>query len=114
MRWILVVTLLASLCQGCFVFDELQKGEEIMAQHSPKAREKPEAQEEASAARGSPGTGAKQQEGMLERLQLWWQKKREPAPPERDPADVVVRCQIGGSMQFTRKSDCTLRGGRAI
>ena len=54
-----------------------------------------------------------QEVGTLEGLKKWWKKKRQPAPPKRDPNDGIVRCQIGGTMQFTRKSDCMLRGGRA-
>ena len=114
MRWILLVTLLASLCQGCFVLEEIDKGQQIMDQHSPRAREKQVQQEEPSAGRSSARAGANREEGTLEALRKWWKKKREPAPPERDLDDVVVRCQIGGSMHFTRKSDCMLRGGRAI
>ena len=114
MRWILVVALLASLCQGCFVFDELDKGQQIMDQHSPRAREKAAKREEAAAAPRSARAGAKQEEGTLEGLKKWWKKKREPAPPKRDPDDVVVRCQIRGSLHFLRKSDCMLRGGRII
>ena len=113
MRWIPIVTLLASLCQGCFVLEEIDKGQQIMEQHSPRAREKrAQEEEEATASRSRPG--AQEEEGTLEALQKWWKKKREPAPPQRDPDDVVVNCLIGGRTQFTRKSDCTLRGGRAI
>ena len=111
MRWILVVALLASLCQGCFVLEELDKGQQIMDQHSPRAREKAAQQEEASAA---PRAGAKQEEGTLDGLKKWWKKKREPAPPKRDPDDGAVRCQIAGTTHFTRKSDCMLRGGRVL
>jgi hypothetical protein len=111
MRRILVVTLLASLCQGCFVLEEIDKGQQIMEQHSPRAREMKAQQEEADA---DPRAGAKQEGGALEGLKQWWKKKREPAPPKRDPDDVIVSCQIGGTMHFTRKSDCMLRGGRAI
>jgi len=114
MRWILVVALLASLCQGCFVFDELDKGQQIMDQHSPRAREKAAKREEAAAAPRSARAGAKQEEGTLEGLKKWWKKKREPAPPKRDPDDGVVRCQIGKTTHFTRKSDCMLRGGRVL
>jgi hypothetical protein len=114
MRRILVVMLLASLCQGCFVLEEIDKGHQIMEQHSPRAREKRAQEEEASARRSSARAGAGEQTGTLDELQEWWKKKREPAPPERDPEDVVVRCQVGGSVQFARKFDCMLRGGRPL
>lgn len=114
MRWILVVALLASLCQGCFVLDEIDKGQRLMEQHSPRAREQAAKREEAAAAPRSARAGAKQEEGTLEGLKKWWKKKREPAPPKRDPDDGAVRCQIGRTTHFTRKSDCMLRGGRVI
>jgi len=114
MRWILIVALVASLCQGCFVLEEIDKGQELMDQHSPAAREQAAKREEASQAPSSARAGAKQEESTFDRLKKWWQKKREPAPPKRDPDDVVVRCQIDGTMHFTRKSDCMLRGGRTI
>jgi hypothetical protein len=44
-------------------------------------------------------------------VQEWWKSVREPSAPQRDPEDVPVRCDIDGRMQFTRKSDCSLRGG---
>ena len=114
MRWVLVVTLLASLCQGCFVLEEIDKGQQIMEQHSPRAREKQAQQEEARTGRGSASASAQPQEGTLEGLQKWWEKKSAPAPPERDPDDVVVRCKIGGSVHFARKFDCMLQGGRVL
>jgi hypothetical protein len=111
MRRTLIVALLAGLCHGCFVLEEIDKGQQLMEQHSPRARELKAQQEQAEA---PPRTSAKQEAGTLEKLKQWWKKKREPAPPERDPSDVVVRCQIGGTTLFTRKSDCMLRGGEAI
>lgn len=114
MKRILLIALLASLCQGCFVFDELDKSEQIVDHYSPAARKKAAQQEEAREASRSAHAGTKQEEGILEGLKKWWAKKREPAPARRDPKDVVVRCQIGGSTNFTRKSDCVLRGGRII
>ena len=112
MRWILLIALLASLCQGCFVLDEIDKGQQLMDQHSPGARKQAAKRKEAEEAPRSARAGAKQEEGTLDGLKKWWKKKREPAPPKRDPDDGVVRCQIGRTTQFTRKSDCTLRGGR--
>jgi len=114
MRRILVVALLASLCQACFVLDELDKGQQLMNQHSPRAREEAAQREEADAAPRTARAGAKQEEGTLEGLKKWWQKKREPAPAKRDPDDDVVSCRIAGTTHFTRKSDCMLRGGRVI
>jgi hypothetical protein len=114
MRRILLVALLASLCQGCFVLEEIDKGHQLMDQHSPRAREKAAQEKEAREAPRSARAGAKQEEGTLEGLKEWWKKKREPAPPQREPDDVVTRCRIGGTVHFVRKSDCMLRGGQVI
>ena len=94
------------------MLDEIDKGQELMDQHSPRAREQAAKREEASATPRS--ASAKQEEGTLDGLKKWWKKKREPAPPKRDPDDGAVRCQIGRTTHFTRKSDCMLRGGRVI
>ena len=96
------------------MLEEIDKGQQIMEQHSPRASEKRAQQEAAGAGPRTARAGAKQEEGTLEGLKKWWQKKREPAPAKRDPDDVIVRCQIAGTTHFTRKSDCMLRGGRVI
>lgn len=110
-------TLLASLLllgsTGCFVFDELEKGQEIMDAHTPKERR--EAEEAAAAAADAPDA----EEGggvaaMLDRAKDWWRDTTEPAPVERAPEDVAVRCELAGGMQFMRKSDCLVRGGRVL
>ena len=92
------------------MLDEIDKGQQLMDQHSPRAREQAAEREKADAAPRS--AGAKQEEGTLDALKKWWKKKSEPAPPKRDPDDGAVRCQIGKTTHFTRKSDCILRGGR--
>ena len=109
----LPVLLIALACQGCFVFDELDKGQQIMEQHSPKEIDEEEAAPAARpqrAARPEPGVFA----GMLEKAQGWWQSAREPAAAERAADDTVVRCELGERTQFTRKSDCQVRGGRIL
>ena len=112
MHRILAVMVAAWACQGCFVFDEIDKGIELIEQHSPKPRSAasaPTGSEQASrAAKG------KEEPGLFARLEKWWEERSKPKPPQRDPSDVVVRCEIAGAVHFTRKSDCRIRGGTAI
>jgi hypothetical protein len=103
----LLVVFAAALCWGCFVFDELDQGRELMEQLGPgQAKQTPEADApNPRAARAEPGA--------LERVQAWWDDFRTPDPVGPDPNDRIVRCAVGGSAQFMRESDCELRGGRA-
>jgi len=113
MRRVLAIAAVAWACQGCFVFDEIDKGRELMEQHSPK-----KSSDESDAAGGTQtasAAGSGDEAGFVERLRGWWSSRNEPAPPKRDPNDVVVRCQLGsGGAQFMRRTDCKLRGGRVI
>ena len=111
MRRILAVIVVAWACQGCFVFDEIDKGMEIMEQHSPK---RGAASTPSEPKPGSRASKEKQDLGLLARLQKGWEDWNKPKPVQRDPSDVVVRCEIAGAMHFTRKSDCRIRGGTAI
>ena len=100
------------LCQGCFVFDELDKGKALMEQHSPRA-----STDKAESGRTRAGRETEGEEGFFVlvsgRARNWWAEFNEPAAPKRDPDDVVVRCEVRGGLQFMRKSDCELRSGRA-
>lgn len=109
--------LAAFFLSGCFVIDEIQKGNDLIERHSAGWRkekeqrmekEKKEA-EEAAASSGSPLPGWSETKG---KAQKWWQAalKEEAAP--MDPNNTVTSCEIGGQVQFLRKSDCALRGGR--
>jgi hypothetical protein len=107
----ILILLIVCLTQGCFVFDELDKGEAIMNAH----RAKPAAE----AAKPAPISRAAEPEpGLLadlgETVQGWWTAATEEAAPQRDPADIPVRCEIDGRMLYTRKSDCHLRGGKIL
>ena len=115
MRQLLCIALVGTLCQGCFVFDELDKGEEIMRQHRPKNIDEVEAEP-------APTTRPKRKDdaGMLAfakglpgRALGWWEELQEPDPEDR-PVDEVVRCELPERIQFTRKSDCIVRGGRVL
>ncbi len=110
-RWLLPI-LIAFATSGCFVFDELEKGQEIMDAHSPnrQAEEAEAPAPEPRARRGAKDEGVVA--GLLASAKGWWQDTTEPKPMERDPDDVPVSCELGGSTQFMRKSDCLVRGGR--
>ena len=102
---------LICLLQGCFVFEEIDKGRALMEAHSPKELEdiKPAPR---------PGRQPKEEPGWFasttETVTAWWEKASQPAAPERDPEDVPVACEIKGSAQYMRASDCRLRGGRIL
>lgn len=107
----LLSTLLASLSlSGCFVFDEIQRGIDLMDEHAPIARAKEATHAEAQ---GSP-----ESESMLPhyRAQLakWWNSALEEESPARDPNDGIVRCVVHDKLSFTRESDCAIRGGRIL
>lgn len=111
MHRILAVIIAAWACQGCFVFDEIDKGMEIMEQHSPK---RGKVSPPTGSKQGSRASKEKEELGLVARVQKAWKDWTKPKPPQRDPSDVVVRCEIAGAMHFTRKSDCRIRGGTAI
>jgi hypothetical protein len=106
---------LALATPGCFVFDELDAGREIMDQHSPKARPQP-AQGAAQAA--APSGDAKEEPGLLASVQDWWAKRKvqreAAARPGPDPTDVPVSCRTKRRTQFMRRSECLLRGGEIL
>jgi len=104
---LLIPILVALLCSGCFVFDEIEKGQEIMKAHDGKPDEPVESKKGGSDSKGPPMT-------PRERLAEYYAKQRaNAAPPTEsvDPADDVGSCRIGKSVKFMRRSDCKLRGG---
>ena len=110
---LLLCLLIPLLCGGCFVFDEINKGQELMEQHSPK-----DIDEEPPPAAASSSRRPKEEPnllvGLLDSAKAWWKAETAPKPVERDPDDIVVRCDLGDRMQFTRKSDCQVRGGTIL
>ena len=101
------IVLSAALCWGCFVFDELDHGEELMEQLGPGKGTAQQAAPESAPGAGSDGPG------VLERLGAWWDEATASEPAEPDPDDRIVACWLDGSTQFMRESDCQLRGGSA-
>jgi hypothetical protein len=97
----------ALLCSGCFVWDEIEAGQAIMEAHSPNTDAKQEAAADLGGGNDSP-------KSARQRLAEHYAKQRAKAPAatkNRDPAAEVGRCRIGSTTQFTRRSDCRLRGG---
>jgi len=97
-----------ALATGCFVFDEIDKGQEIMKKHgghaahpAPAAADAPEAEDAEDEA-----------PGLLARVQAFWEESRREAEPERSPDDGIITCELGDDTTFTYESDCLSRGGQ--
>jgi hypothetical protein len=106
----LLLPLLASLAlSGCFVFDEIQRGIDLMDEHSAASAKKPKKPEPASA----PASESSLPE-LKNQLAQWWNNALEEEPPLSDPSDGIVRCDVRGTVSFTRKSECAVRGGRVM
>ena len=102
----LALLALLGLAPGCFVFDEIDKGQELMKQHRPPAAEPASAEQ----------TGAAQDEdegpGLIARLRAFWDEKTAPREPERSADDSIVTCELSDGSTLTYESDCLSRGGR--
>jgi hypothetical protein len=121
---IAVALLAAVLASGCFAFEEIDSGQEIMDQHFSKGTR-------GKGAAGAPAAPEEKPEdaGILARVRGWWDAKQaqgggkagkpgnqpvaDSGPPPH-PDDVLVRCKVGSTTQFMRKFDCQLRGGRPV
>jgi hypothetical protein len=117
----LAAILLSSLwLSGCFIFEEIRKGDALIEQHSSGWREKKKSmqQAETEAAKAEAETQTLQTQntgpGVQDKLSDWWRETVEEGPVKTDSSDKIISCQIGGKFQFLRESDCQLRRGRAI
>ncbi len=115
----LAAILLSSLwLSGCFVADEIRKGDALIEQHSVGWRKKQERtkQAEEEAAKAEAETQNHQARnagpGVKTKLSEWWRETVEEEPVKADPSDKIVSCTIGGKLQFLRKSDCEIRRGK--
>lgn len=107
----LLLPLLASLAlSGCFVFDEIQKGIDLMDEHSAADSSEKTKQAEAE---NTPETESKLPE-LQAKLAKWWSSALEEEPPPPGADNGIVRCDVHGKVSFTRASDCTIRGGRLV
>jgi hypothetical protein len=96
------------LSTGCFVFDEIDKGQAIMKQHSGRHPEREHAESDAAEAEEAADEGP----GLLARVKAYWDEKRSPSEPERSDDDHIVTCELGDDTTLTYHSDCLSRGGR--
>jgi hypothetical protein len=94
-------------CTGCFVFDEIDSGREIMKKHSGRGPKGAAKVEEAE-------PEADEGPGLLARVQNFFAERREPSAPQRDPDDQIVSCELEDAVTFTYASDCLSRGGSVL
>lgn len=114
MRRLVPLTLVLWLCSGCFVLDEIDSGAEIMDQHASNERRAADAEKKAKTAEEEEGSLLADLQGQVASLGGWLEEATEKAPPERDPSDTPVLCEVAGRTHYLRKSDCSVRGGRAL
>ena len=96
---------------GCFVFDEIDAGMEIMESHSPEANKKKAGVDTPAAA----ATDGEQPPTYQELVHGWWKdaKSINVSPDERRASDdPMVPCAHAGRTVYTKHSDCVARGGR--
>lgn len=100
---------------GCFVLDEIDKGQEILEHHSrapKKGTAEPGAAKKDGAGGGLTFAGLKERGAdVFSDLSGRVEEALKKAP---DPANVVVSCRIEGRVEYSRKFDCQSRGGRVI
>ena len=100
------VAVLLSTCvllSGCFVFDELDKGNKILDENfSGKPVEQAPAQKAPAGAAGAAGAA-------------WWAKAKTLSGPVSDEGgkNPAVACTVGKTTKFMRKTECLSQGGRA-
>ena len=94
---LLALALLAS--PGCFVSEELDRGAQLMDQHS--------AQPEDVAAPPSTPVAMDRVKDALASAEGWWQSVTDPEPD----SNPIVDCRLNGGQAFLVESDCLARGG---
>ena len=112
--------LLSSLwISGCFVAEEIRQGDALIEQHSVGWREKKKGMQQAEeeSAKAEAKTQSRQARsagpGVKDKLSDWWHETVDEEPVKVNRDDKLVSCEIGGKLQFIRKSDCQVRRGRA-
>lgn len=109
MRNLLVLALacITLLSSGCFVFEEIDKGQETMRKHSPQKKV-----EDVKVEPDDSMSFAALRERGMDALGSLSGRVEEALQTEPDPDNIVVNCDIEGRVEFTRKFDCQSRGGR--
>lgn len=102
-----LVGALAVLASGCFVLDELDAGSKEMDRYSGK----PAKAKQAPAKAAAPGSHTASTPAA-DALSKWWQGAHSLGPDGADPS--IVRCRVGGAVQFEREDDCRARGGQPV
>lgn len=101
----LVLLLCAGLASGCFAFEEIDKGMEIMEAHTPAANRKK--QEEAAQ-----GADGEKLPTYAEKVGTWFESAKSLAPGGRTSSDPLIACRTQGKTLFTKRADCLARGGQ--
>jgi hypothetical protein len=116
----LAAILLSSLwISGCFVAEEIRQGDALIEQHSVGWRNKKKGMQHAEeeSAKAEAETQSRQARsagpGVKDKLSDWWHETVDEEPVKTNRDDKLVSCEIGGKLQFIRKSDCQVRRGRA-
>ena len=116
----LAAILVSSLwISGCFIAEEIRQGDALIEQHSVGWREKQKGvqQAEEESAKAEAETQSRRARnagpGVKNKLSDWWHETVDEEPVKTNPDDKLVSCEIGGKLQFIRKSDCQVRRGRA-
>lgn len=102
---ILIAVLL--LAPGCFVFDELDKGNAILDAHSPNRNKRKQAEKEAGGAK----LAKDEAESPSELQRKWWEGAHTLGPTAGNASDPFVSCRVHGSTRLTKQSDCLAQGG---
>jgi len=105
--------LLSSLWfSGCFIADEIRKGDDLIEQHSVGWREKKKGIEKAEGEAAKAEAADKTDQvrnagpGVKDKLSDWWRETVDEEPVKTNSDDKIVSCRIGGKVQFLRESDC--------
>lgn len=106
---LVALALAASLSTGCFVFDELDKGNEILDSHS-KTRKDAKAKAQAAAANQGEAQATPE-----EKRKQWWASATSLSTADQAPKeDPHIRCKIEKGERFMRRSDCLSQGGKVL
>jgi hypothetical protein len=102
---------------GCFIAEEIRKGDALIEQHSVGWREKKKGIEHAEAETAKAEAQSQKAQnrgpGVPDQLADWWQETVEEEPVKTNRDDKLVSCVVGGKTKFVRESDCKVRRGRA-
>jgi hypothetical protein len=97
---------------GCFVLDELDKGNAMMDKRVAARRgERPPATATPAPSKPASRAGSVTADATA-RLESWWNEARSLAPGSRP--EGVVRCRANGQEVYTREASCAARGGTVL